>query len=317
MKHQSTNVTLEILVRGKPVREYKHTDGYTYIEGRKDSEFELRIRNNTSKRILAVPSVDGLSVMDGKPASSDSTGYIVGSYSSITIPGWRLDDSEVAKFLFEDEKRSYAEATGEGGNQGVISVMVFEEKVKYPRPRPPYITPRPSPWDRPSSWDYYWYPYYDKYTVTFEGQDYSWNVNNLGLDTRIIGSNTTTTLGMSGGGTTTSNASVHDGAPMSFTADVIGAHKVSDNPEVNINFVQEADNGEENLGVGFGEAETHQVNTISFDRGECRGLVTLYYDHRKGLERRGIQVVNIPPKSRPNPFPGNDRGCVPPEGWTR
>jgi hypothetical protein len=48
---------LEVLVHGKPVREFPH-QGLVWAEGRKSSEFVLHIRNNTSCRALAIPTVD-------------------------------------------------------------------------------------------------------------------------------------------------------------------------------------------------------------------------------------------------------------------
>ena len=78
-----------------------------------------------------------------------------------------------------------------------------------------------------------------------------------------------------------------------------------------------AEESEEKLGVGFGVSKDHEVKEVVFEKGHCYGLISLYYDSRKGLEKRGIQVVNIPVSSRPNPFPGNDRGCVPPAGWQK
>jgi len=315
MRNNAKNVTIEVLVRGKPVREYKHTDGYTYIEGRKGTEFELRIHNKTFTKILAVPSVDGLSVMDGKPASSDSSGYIVGAYRRVTIPGWRLDDSEVAKFAFEDEKRSYAEATGEGGNQGVISVMVFEEKIKVSSNTVTIVNQHP--------WGYWPAEWPGRYTWQIGGSKHSWDVGGP-----VYGS--TTGSPPMGGGTSTScgtslgNISAQNNN-MSFTSNETKSFKADKGLDrgINVNhvsdsyFLAEAKEKEEKLGVGFGDAEGHQINRVEFERGQNYGLISLYYDTRKGLEKRGIQVVNIPESSRPNPFPGNDEGCVPPANWNR
>lgn len=310
MRHNAKNVTLEVLVRGKPVREYKHTDGYTYIEGRKGTEFELRIHNKTFTKILAVPSVDGLSVMDGKPASSDSNGYIVNSYSRVTIPGWRLDDSEVAKFAFEDEKKSYAESTGEGGNQGVISVMVFEEKIKVSTNTVTIVNTHP--------WDY-WHEWPGRYTWQIGGTKHSWDVGGP-----VYGSQTISSSEPQGHAGVTCGTSLGDSsnATMSHTGGETKSFKPRNrrlDRRINVNSVNllaEAKE-EEKLGVGFGDAEGHQINRVEFERGQNYGLISLYYDTRKGLEKRGIQVVNIPESSRPNPFPGNDEGCVPPANWNR
>lgn len=123
------NYEVDILINGKPVKEYKH-EGKLYIEGRKGSGFSLRIKNNGWDEILAVPSIDGLSVMDGKPCSEDkSRGYIIKPHSSVTIDGWRTSDKEVAEFYFSDMDNSYAKRSDNGTqNTGVVGVAIFGKK---------------------------------------------------------------------------------------------------------------------------------------------------------------------------------------------
>jgi hypothetical protein len=125
---EGKHLSLEVRVHGKPVREYQH-QGKFYIEGRKGSEFTLRVRNRSERRILVVPSVDGLSVMDGKEASFDSSGYILDAYDFIDIPGWRLNLDEIAKFFFSAPGESYAAKKDKPQNIGVIGCAVFMEKV--------------------------------------------------------------------------------------------------------------------------------------------------------------------------------------------
>lgn len=122
-----SNYEVEILVNGHPVREYLH-EGRYFIEARDGNTFSIKIKNNGYRRILAVPTVDGLSVMNGKEATFKSGGYIVNGYSSITIDGWRVSNDEVRKFFFTNPSNSYAKRKGKGGNVGVIGVAVFREK---------------------------------------------------------------------------------------------------------------------------------------------------------------------------------------------
>jgi len=122
-----SNYETQILVNGQPVKEFAHKSKF-FIEGRKDTEFEIKIKNNGFKRILAVPTVDGLSVLDGKPADYDSSGYIINGYDAYTIKGWRISNKEVAKFIFCDKNKSYAAKSKENGNQGVIGVAIFKER---------------------------------------------------------------------------------------------------------------------------------------------------------------------------------------------
>lgn len=132
-----------VLVNGTPAKEYFHPKFKedVYIEGRKGSEYTLRFHNTTSKRVLVIPSIDGLSVMDGKPAGPSSRGYVVSGYGSIDIPGWWIDALNARKFEFRpsgaSDNKTYVEALKDVGfavdtsNQGYIGFMVFEEQVIY------------------------------------------------------------------------------------------------------------------------------------------------------------------------------------------
>lgn len=119
----------DVLVNGKPVKEYAH-EGKVFIEGKEGSSFSLRMKNNSGSRALFVPTVDGLSIMDGKEASFDSRGYIVDAYSSVTIDGWRTSDSEVAQFFFSTPGKSYAASKGKKGSMGAIGCAVFQERER-------------------------------------------------------------------------------------------------------------------------------------------------------------------------------------------
>ena len=98
---------VQVLVNNKPVKEYLHNSKY-FIEGRKDTSFKIKIKNNGFRRIIAVPTVDGLSVMDGKPASVNSSGYVIDGRSSMTVDGWRVSNDEVSTFVFCSKNKSYS-----------------------------------------------------------------------------------------------------------------------------------------------------------------------------------------------------------------
>ncbi len=118
---------LTVLVNGQPTREYS-TDGKFYIPGRRCAPYTLRLTNRTGGRVKAVVSVDGLSVMDGKPAGRDGPGYIIGPWGAIDVPGWRLSDDDVARFEFGEPEKSYATSKGGEANIGVIAAAFFSEK---------------------------------------------------------------------------------------------------------------------------------------------------------------------------------------------
>ncbi len=142
------NYEVIVLVNGKSVKEYIH-NGNTYIEGRKGTDFSLKIKNNSARRILAVTSIDGISVLTGDKASYNSNGYIVPAYSSIIIDGWRVSDNEVKKFFFTSADKSYAVRNEEDGNNvGVVGVAIFREKITpiVIRLKEPYPYIAPNPW---------------------------------------------------------------------------------------------------------------------------------------------------------------------------
>ena len=70
-------VELSVCVGDKPLHVYKDLEDDSFVEARKGSEYILRLRNKTLERVLAVVSVDGLSIMNGEQATPDSGGYIL------------------------------------------------------------------------------------------------------------------------------------------------------------------------------------------------------------------------------------------------
>ncbi|MBD3330285.1 hypothetical protein GF354_02010 [Candidatus Peregrinibacteria bacterium] len=226
---QKGQFTIEVMVHGRPVTEYPYGNE-TFVEGKRGSEYTLKIRNNSDRKAMVVLSVDGLSIMTGQTASKNDGGYLVSAYSHIDIPGWRLNDQDVASFQFGSLPQSYASQMGKPANIGVIGGVFYLEKRRQPVYRDDYET--------------------------------------LGGPMR-------------GGGGTFGGVS-------------------------------------KGIGTGFGRRQEHRVNRVSFDREDYPAeQMTLRYDDRKGLERRGIYVTSPHPKRDrvldADPFPGG--GCQPPKGW--
>jgi hypothetical protein len=120
-------VGLEVLVDGRPLRTVCHK-GRTYLPvPRLGVEYEIRVWNQGPRRVTAIVSVDGLSVINGRPASRDHPGYIVAPRSDILIKGWRRDRDTVAAFSFEEREKSYASRVGHPENIGVIGLVAIEE----------------------------------------------------------------------------------------------------------------------------------------------------------------------------------------------
>jgi len=107
-------------------------DGERHIAGEPGHEYEIRIRNQGPRRVLAVTSVDGVNVITGRTAHPRQSGYVLDPYSYVEIDGWRKSMEEVAAFYFTSLPDSYAARTGRPDNVGVIGVALFREKQPYP-----------------------------------------------------------------------------------------------------------------------------------------------------------------------------------------
>lgn len=275
------NFEVQILVNGNPVKEY-YKDGQVYVEGREGQKYSIKIRNMGYNRILAVPTVDGLSVMDGKPASFDSNGYIIDGYDSLTIDGWRTSDKEVAEFFFSCHDHAYAELKGKGGNQGVIGVAVFNEKE-----------------------------YYNYQTITYTSplSDYDWNFPSFPRwNSPFIGgitlTNNTANTTLSTSGTALTGASASAGNAYFCSSDNTPVKQTRELRDV-----------EQKLGTGFGESKKSEVTKVSFHRENGPSAVfEIKYNTRQELEKMGIDFTSKPVYV-PNAFPGEY--CTPPEDCCR
>jgi hypothetical protein len=284
MKVSSEVFRLQILVKGRAVQEYRGPGCNNFIEGRQGSNFELELANLTSRRILAHPTVDGLSAMTGKVASkNDSThGYILSAFQTMRVPGWRLTDQEVARFVFAGAGGSYAEKTGHGADKGVVACTVWEEKdyvVYFNTPgavRPDSYKPGQSPM------------FYDYRPPTFG------RVGGI----RSASCYHSRCSGQSMLGNNNVECCSAEQQPTSGEENCTGS-------------VQ-------NLGTGFGKKASHHVITTSFNAQEQPTCVAvIYYDDLQGLKNRGIRILDKKDSKQqdlPNPFP-KDKGCVPPDGW--
>lgn len=122
------NFSLNVLVAERLVPEIAEL-GHGWVVAERGRAFSLLLTNDGDSPVLAVPSVDGLSVMDGEPASYRSGGYIIGAHSQVTVPGWRLNDAAVARFEFGTAAEGYARQMDRSTqNVGVIAAAFFDEK---------------------------------------------------------------------------------------------------------------------------------------------------------------------------------------------
>jgi hypothetical protein len=123
---------LRVLAHGNPVQVYHdYRTGQDWIEGRNGIPYTVEVKNNSYNRILAVVSVDGLNVINGKHESYETApGYILHSYNNIKIPGWKISAKEVKEFYFtHKQSESYSHKIGANeSNIGVIAAAIFTEK---------------------------------------------------------------------------------------------------------------------------------------------------------------------------------------------
>src|SRR5580700_10303140 len=113
--------------------------GEYWVAGNPGSRYAIEIRSHSGGRLLAVTSVDGVSVLSGDTAGWEQSGYVFDPGESYQITGWRKSHTEVAAFTFTDSPNSYAERTGRPANVGVIGVAVFRER---PPPQVFYSPPQ-------------------------------------------------------------------------------------------------------------------------------------------------------------------------------
>lgn len=106
-----------------------------YVAGEPGHQYEIRLRNRSGERVLAVTSVDGVNVVNGQTATTGQSGYVLSPWDSVAIDGWRKSMDEVATFYFTRLSNSYAARTGRPENVGVIGVALFRERQRCCRPR--------------------------------------------------------------------------------------------------------------------------------------------------------------------------------------
>ncbi|MFZ6768028.1 hypothetical protein ACO0LM_13285 [Undibacterium sp. Di26W] len=104
--------------------------GLNYIAGRPGDRYAVEIRNKTDERILSVLSVDGINVLTGSNASPTQAGYVLNTWQTMEVKGWRKNMDEVAAFYFSQLPDSYAARTGRPDNVGVIGIALFREYVE-------------------------------------------------------------------------------------------------------------------------------------------------------------------------------------------
>lgn len=298
---------IHILVNGNRCKQYHH-DGKIFIEAKEGSEYAIEIKNNEWKRILAVCSVDGLNILNGKTATEDGPGYVLGCFNSTKLEGFRVSDEKVSKFVFGEKGSSYAASKEDGSekNVGVIGVRIFAEKEKpapiviredhhhhhYPKPLPTF----PDPWDTYPGTPWRPYPMWC---------DSTWTSSGLGDITY---------------GCTTSDMAADEPKPRSAN---MMRSLAGNSPKVTGQFLassQQLSNAGTDalrgfdMGTKWGEAKESKVVEVEFERGLLVLTTNIYYASRQSLIEMGVPIGNEKQVSFPEPF-ADSKYAKPPKGW--
>lgn len=102
--------------------------GRALVIGDDGERYKIIVRNATTARFEIVASVDGLDVIDGKPADPQRRGYLVDPHDTLVIDGFRTSDADVAAFRFGRVADSYAAQTSGDRNVGVVGLAIFSER---------------------------------------------------------------------------------------------------------------------------------------------------------------------------------------------
>jgi hypothetical protein len=289
---------INILVNGNRCKQYNY-QGKIFVEAKNGSEYEIEIKNNTFNRILAVCSVDGLSVLTGEKASEEDTGYVIDSHSPLKIKGFRYSDTEWARFKFgyKMKGKTYAQSKEDGSEQncGILGVRIFAEKL----PPPPVIEYRPiyiekNSWNPINPWHYP--PYY------WSSGDPNWIVD---------GGTTSGGLGYGSSCYNSSDLSLRD------CDDISG--EVKDNIKCSAKYdakiVRSAELKPKNFDMGteWGRKEESKVHNVEFERGNLLQSLDIYYASRESLIEMGIIVKKELKVGLPQSFPS--KYAKPPKGW--
>ena len=273
---------ISILVNGSRCKQYFH-EGKTFVEAKDGSEYTIEIKNNTWRRVLAVCSVDGLDILNGKPAKTDNPGYVISGYNVGKFDGFRVSDNKVAKFIFSSKSNSYAANKGDGSekNVGVIGIRVFEEKVQPPVYSSQYKAKLKS-------------DPFDNYPTVWCDTAYSSAIqsNTLGNDEQLYGCDT-----------------------LSFkkTRNIIPCAGIKTKS------IQTSTTNNEplrmfDMGTQWGEAKESKVINVEFERGPLAVSTEIYYASRESLIQMGVPIGNEKQVAFPESFV-DSQYATPPKNW--
>src|SRR5437016_687417 len=99
-----------------------------FVVGEEGRRYSIVVRKRSDFRLEIVLSVDGRDVIDGRPASFRTRGYIVDPHRKVVVEGFRESTAAVAALDFGPVRESYAaEKYHNTRNVGVIGIALFNE----------------------------------------------------------------------------------------------------------------------------------------------------------------------------------------------
>lgn len=288
----------QILVNGNRCKQYNF-QGRCYIESKHGSEYELEIKNNYYKRILAVCSVDGLDVLTGKPADPDAGGYIIDAYHPIRIKGFRVNDDEVGAFKFTCKGASYATSKQDGSerNVGVIGIRLYyevEPVVTY--------TIRSIDWNLNA-------PKYDPYnpfTTTCRP------IPNYTMSSSYSCCNNYQSDVQYGCSVTPASLTIDDSPKIDFCCDSDTVFARGMSSGVTAKNLSPQPKGFD-MGTEFGKKKESKVQLIDFKKGYLALSLDIYYASRESLIEMGVPITNELKINFPESF--SNKYCTPPKNW--
>jgi hypothetical protein len=294
---------VNILVNGSRCKQYNH-NGKIFIEAKQGSEYAIEVKNNVWKRILAVCSVDGLDILNGKAAVQDGPGYVINGLNSAKFDGFRVSDEKVAKFIFDYKGSSYAASKGDGSekNVGVIGIRLFDEKFV---PPPPPTEIHHHHHHNHDHWHPH-YPTYPSYPTIWCDHTYSTSCDSLGTDNSLgdaFGGN----LSLSGNGAI--GASCNNISAKGMTQKLAGEPVRAMFMSANLDQARGFD-----MGTKWGEAKESRVVEVDFERGSLVLNTNIYYASRQSLLEMGVPLGNEKQVSFPEPFV-DSKYAKPPKNW--
>jgi len=327
---------VNVLVNGSRCKQYNH-DGKVFIEAKHGSEYTIEIKNNTWARILAVCSVDGLNILNGKTAEESNPGYVINQLASSKFDGFRVSNEKVAKFVFSTKDASYAADKGDNSekNVGVIGIRLFTEKVK-PLPKVTEIHHHHNHWRRPrNDWGTPVPPYNPPiiwcdttYSTSTDGPCGCSNgaddacldfMGDLGAGSRTYSSNNIPTKGGPSdtmGKKRSSAGGQSAGAPRGLIdGPSLRGRVTAQNATFMSNTMKSAEplRGFD-MGTKWGEAKESRVTEVEFEKGVLALTTNIYYASRQSLLEMGVPLGNEKQVSFPEPFK-ETKYSQPPKNW--